>query len=255
MPVTLKAKPVLDIKEHISPGSRFRMPKLFDFVGRKMGASLLSGAIPSDDDYYLLSSKHEYGEEELLTKAETELTKSLFRLPQDEMQERVFDISEEGDMEVFYISGSKYGKEYQSSLNEIFQEQVGLYSSAYGGMVERGESKEAEQFLSGLRGGMSKNPDTGELSYKLTGSALGDIYLSPKGEFSDYWNIGLDKYEKLSEGANLKRALAAPFTRPPTVRGSVELGEAAPFYQSLFPDLNRSTEDKLIENMKDESIF
>jgi hypothetical protein len=254
MPVTLKVKPVLDIKEHISPESRFRMPKLFDFVGRKMGAGLLSGEIPSDDDYYLVGEKMN-GEGDIIEKAETELIKSLFRLPQDEMQERVFDISEEGDMEIFNISGSKYGKEYQSSLNEKFQKQIRFYSSAYRGMVERGESKEAEQFLSALRKGISKNPDTGELSYKLTGSALGDIYLNPKGEFSDYWNIGLDKYEKLSEGANLKRALAAPFTRPPTVRGSIELGEEAPFYQSLFPDLNRSTEDKLIENMKDESIF
>jgi|TARA_Y100000310_G_C20441684_1_gene696437 hypothetical protein len=265
---------------HISPESRFRMPSLFDFVGKTMGKHLLSKSEYSEDDLmdiagdtedYSLFSK--FSPEAYVKHGESQLTKSLFGMPQDELTDadRVFDISREGDADIFNISTGPSGQEYQKVLNRNFHGKLSRHADIYSSLLESGDTKGAEDFLSGSREKfMFKNPDTGELSYKFSEGLLGDVYLNPKGEFSDYWNIGLDKGEELGYGKNLQRAIAAPFTKPPTIRGSVSMDASAvlgkqvvpetldvkSFYGKLFEDQSKSTEDMLIDEMAlKESIF
>ena len=144
--------------------------------------------------------------------------------------ESVFDKTMMGDREVLTISGSDYGKSYQNALNRYLNDELRLASDAYNSLSS------GEEFLTAYKKKMfSTNPDTGESSFKLREGVLGDIHLNPKGEFNDYWNIGLDRDEKIDSILNLKRTLAAPFTDPPTVSGSIDIDEdLMSFYTKLF---------------------
>ena len=253
-------------EEYRSPESRFRMPSLFDFVGKTIGGYLLSESgfteagqedLTTDPEAYDLFSK--YTPQPYVKSGESQLTKSLFGMSQDKVGniDRVFDISREGDADIFNISTGPAGQKYQIALDRSLHGILSLYSNSYNSILESGDIKDAEKLLDSARKKfMFKNPDTGELSYKFREGVLGDVYLNPKGEFSDYWNIGLDKGEELGYGKNLKRAMVAPFTKPPTVRGSVSMdARMKSFFEKLFEDPNKSTEGMLIDNMKDKSIF
>ena len=229
MPVTLDVSNKPSYGGATDPESRFRAPSLFDFIGKAMGGYLLHTSDydvkekPREDAYALFSR---YDPESYIKSAESQLTSSLFGLPQKEIEDvdRIFNLSREGDMDIFSISPGGAGQEYQENLNKYFGASIDKYESIYEGLLKEGDVKGAEEFLGATRKKvLAKNPDTGELSYKFEEGILGDVYLNPEGEFSDYWNIGLDKGEELGYGENWKRALAAPFTKPPTVRGSVDV--------------------------------
>jgi hypothetical protein len=241
--------------EYTSPESRFRMPSLFEGIGRKMGEMLLSGSrfgekkqkVHTDAVPYDLFSSYE-PEKAYIKSAETELTKSLFRIPNKVTPESVFDMIEEDGRKVFNISESESGKKYQERLDKFFGNKFKLFAEAYNDMLKEGDSEGAEKMLAKAKEKfISTNPDTGEPSFKFREGVLGDVHLNPKGEFNDYWNIGLDEGESMTSATNLKRALAAPFTKPPTVRGAVNLDEKnRRFYESLFPN---EIEDKIIKKM------
>ena len=169
-------------------------------------------------------------------------------MPDKATPESVFEMTEEDGRKVFNISGSKSGKKYQERLDKSFGHKFKLFAEVYNNMLEEGDSEGAEKWLAKAKEKfISTNPDTGKPSYKFREGVLGDIHLNPKGEFNDYWNIGLDEGEKLTSATNLKRALAAPFTKPPTVRGAINLDEKSRrFYESLFPN---EIEDKIVEKM------
>ena len=240
--------------DYIKPESRFRMPSFFDFVGRKMGETLLSDeSVPTEIGYDLFSK---YNDNPMVKTGETQLTQSLFKMPQDttKIDDRVFDLSSENNRDIFTISSSKHGKEYQGRLDRVFKKDIDMHAKAYSSLDD---AQAAEDFLTeSKKKFIFKNPDTGEMSYKFREGILGDVYLNPKGEFSDYWNIGLDKGEEITNVSNLKRKLAAPFTTPPTVKGSINLDESTKsFYNLLFSDSSVPIETKLINDMKDKPIF
>lgn len=248
--------------EYTSPESRFRMPSLFGGIGRKMGEMLLSGSrfgekkqkVHTDAAPYDLFASYEPDKAHIKA-AETELTKSLFGIPDKATPESVFGMTEEDGRKVFNISGSESGKKYQERLDKSFGNKFKLFAEVYNDMLKEGDSEGAEKWLAKAKEKfISTNPDTGQSSFKFREGVLGDVHLNPKGEFSDYWNIGLDKGEKLTSATNLKRALAAPFTKPPTVRGSINIDEGnRRFYESLFPN---EIEDKIVGNMlADEQII
>ena len=72
------------------------------------------------------------------------------------------------------------------------------------------------------------NPDTGKINLfqsDATGIA-GDIYWEEGAKFSDYWDIGLTEDEKIyQKPAHAIRALADPYTTPPTLHGGVTNAE------------------------------
>ena len=229
MPVTLDVGNKSSYGGATPPESRFRAPKLFDFVGKAMGKYLLHTSEydakeqPGESGYALFSK---YDPDSYVKSAESQLTSSLFGLSQEKIEDddRIFNLSKEGDMDIFSISPGTAGQEYQTKLNKYFGASIDKYESIYEGLLKEGDLEGAEKFLEGTRKKvLAKNPDTGELSYKFEEGVLGDVYLNPKGEFSDYWNIGLDKGEELGYGENWKRAAAAPFTKPPTVRGQIDV--------------------------------
>ena len=242
-------------KKYVSPESRFRMPSLFGGIGRKMGEMLLSGSrfgekkqkVHTDAVPYDLYADYQ-SDKPHIKAAETELTKSLFGMPSKVTPESVFEMAEEDGRKVFNISGSKSGKKYQERLDKSFGNKFQLFSNEYDRLLKGGDSEAAEKLIADAKERfISTNPDTGKPSYKFREGVLGDIHLNPKGEFNDYWNIGLDEGEKLTSATNLKRALAAPFTKPPTVRGAINLDEKSRrFYESLIPN---EIEDKVVEKM------
>jgi len=252
MPVTLDVSNKPSYGGTTDPESRFRAPSLFDFIGKAMGGYLLGTSeydaeeatkLGESGGQYALYSK--YNPDSYIKSAESQLTSSLFGLPQKEIEDvdRIFDLNREEDMDTFSISSGKAGQEYQGKLNRIFGRSIDKYESIYSAYLKRGDVEEAEEFLEATRKKvLAKNPDTGELSYKMEEGILGSVYLNPEGEFSDYWNIGLDKGEELGYGQNWKRALAAPFTEPPTVRGSIDIGawrrdrESDQLFRDAFPN-------------------
>ena len=244
--------------DYTKPESRFRMPSAFDFIGRKMGETLLSDTtVATESDQYILASR--YKDNPMINIAENQLTQSLFKIPQDitQIDDRVFDINREDDRDVFNISSSEYGKEYQAWLDDAFKRKISMHDASYKQHLKNKDNQAAQNYLTAAREElMSKNPDTGEMSFKFREGVLGDVYLNPKGEFSDYWNIGLDKNEKITSMTNLKRKFAAPFTKPPTIRGNINLDESTrSFYELLFSDPSAPIETKIIDDMKDKSIF
>jgi hypothetical protein len=285
MPVSLDVGNKPSYGGATDPESRFRTPSLFDFIGKAMGGYLLHTSEydfeearklhENPESAYALASKYE--PDSYYRSAESQLTSSLFGLPQEEIEDvdRIFDLNRKGDTDIFSISPGEAGQEYQKKLNKYFGKDIEPYESVYRGYLKEGNVEGAEEFLEATRRKkLAKNPDTGELSYKFAEGILGDIYLNPEGEFSDYWNIGLDEGEKLGYGQNWKRALAAPFTKPPTVRGSIGIdawrydresdqfpskgkkGDDA-FFKRLFNKENlEETEDFLLNNWLSEgSLF
>ena len=261
MPVSLDISKKPSYGGATDPESRFRTPSLFDFIGKAMGGYLLHTSDydvkekPREDAYALFSR---YDPESYIKSAESQLTSSLFGLPQKEIEDvdRIFDLNREGDMDIFSISPGKAGQEYQGKLNRIFGRSIDKYESIYSAYLKRGDVEEAEEFLEATRKKvLAKNPDTGELSYKMEEGILGSVYLNPEGEFSDYWNIGLDKGEELGHGQNWKRALAAPFTKPPTVRGSIGIDAWRPdretdqVFRDAFPNKGKRGDDTFFKKL------
>ena len=265
MPVSLDVSNKPSYDGATAPGSRFRAPSLFDFIGKAMGGYLLGTSeydaeeatkLKKTGGQYALYSK--YNPDSYIKSAESQLTSSLFGLPQKEIEDvdRIFDLNREGDMDIFSISPGKAGQEYQGKLNRIFGREIDKYESIYSGYLKGGDVEGAEEFLEATRKKLlAKNPDTGELSYKFEEGILGDVYLNPEGEFSDYWNIGLDKGEKLGYGENWKRALAAPFTKPPTVRGSIGIDAWRPdretdqVFRDAFPNKGKRGDDTFFKKL------
>jgi|TARA_Y100000310_G_scaffold32178_1_gene30548 hypothetical protein len=213
---------------------------MFDIISRSLGSTLLStmSAAPSDSSVSSYDFISQYTDKPGIEAAESQLTRRLFKLPEMELGgEAVFNKTMLGDREVLTISESDYGKSYQNALNRYLNEEIRLASDAYEG-AEKVTRGAGEEFLTAYKKKMlSANPDTGEPSFKIREGVLGDIHLNPTGEFNDYWNIGLDRDEKIDSILNLKRALAAPFTDPPTVSGSIDIDEdLLPFYTKLFED-------------------
>ena len=75
-------------------------------------------------------------------------------------------------------------------------------------------------------------PDAGESFYRGTDKTLGEAYYDEEGNVVDYWDIGLDKGEKVFDWgnilpggepfvnkANLQRSIVSPFTTPATFTG------------------------------------
>jgi hypothetical protein len=66
--------------------------------------------------------------------------------------------------------------------------------------------------------------DTGATAPTLlrdTGAVPGNVVVNPDGSFRDYWDIGLDKGEKITHLSNLLRAGVNSITQPPDVVGNV----------------------------------
>ena len=131
--------------DYIKPESRFRMPSVFDFIGKKMGKTLLSDESVPDEVGYDLFSK--YTDDPMIKTAENQLTQSLFKMPQDitQIDDRVFDINKEDDRDVFNISSSKYGQKYQKKLDRIFKEDISMHAAAYKSHLENKDNKAAQE--------------------------------------------------------------------------------------------------------------
>jgi|TARA_Y100000034_G_scaffold19188_1_gene21473 hypothetical protein len=198
---------------------RFRMPSIFDFVGKAAGKHLLSSPEKADEDYAMFSK---FNKSPYVKDAETELVNSLFKLDQDRKGPNVFDIGREGDMDVFTFSGSEKGQWYKKRVEDIFVGDLWKASAKYSALAENDPGDAAEFLYKTRKKYLSRNPDTDEVAFKFREGLLGDVYVNPSGEFTDYWNIGLDKGEKLTSATNIKRALVAPFTSPPVVRGKFD---------------------------------
>jgi hypothetical protein len=246
---------------------RFRMPSVFDFVGKAAGKYLLSSPKKADEDYAMFSK---FSTSPNVREAETELMSSLFRLDQDRKGPSVFNVSKEGDLDVFTFSGSQKGQQYKERVEDIFVGDLWKASAKYSALVEN-DPDEAAGFLYKTRKKyLARNPDTDEVAFKFREGLLGDVYVNPGGEFTDYWNIGLDKGEKLTTAANIKRAVVAPFTSPPVVKGRFDFKgmghlpewqtkQMGSFYNKLFenpehtelfaPSL-RKTDDEVYKDLK-----
>ena len=97
------------------------------------------------------------------------------------------------------------------------------------------------------------NPDTGEIMlYGRHGTPLlGDMYFDAEGNVSDYWNIGLDKYEDPYDPVNLKRRAAAYFSDPAYVNATADLSlmdqDELEYYKNLVTGNSNLNFDKIIE--------
>ena len=225
---------------------RYRAPSMFDFIGRYIGERVLSTAdIPATaEDRYSLFSK--YNTDPLVGQAEEELVRSLFKLSQPLSDQPVFS-KERGDAsDVFTFSKHSTGQEYKDRLSETFGDALWSDAIKYDAFMKMGGEFAEMDAIDVLHKARKKflaiNPDTNEISFKFREGLLGDVYVDKKGGFSDYWNIGLDKGEKLTTATNIKRTLAAPFTKPPTVKGSFDIEgldpEVSYFYNKLFEEGN-----------------
>ena len=251
---------VLENQEHTDPQSRFRMPGMFDFVGKAMGKHLLSDTdydaekhirLKDDPGAFALFSKYE--DSPHVRRAESQLIKSLFKLPQDNPLDKDPVLNKVGvdkGSDIFIISSGPSGQKLQNEIEGMFQRGILEKALEYNEYMEKGNTDSAKKLIKDSRKKLlAKNPDTGEVEFRFNEGVLGDVFVNEKGEFSDYWNIGLDKGESLAYGKNLQRAIAAPFSSPPTIKGHVK-GDpyTMPFFKELFR-YPKKTEDKVIDNM------
>ena len=134
----------------------------------------------------------------------------------------IYNIDEQGGYSL--NPDNKEAKEIQWNLNESFK-----------------KAKESGELFT-----HPDLPDAGKSFYKSADPTLGDAYFDKEGNVVDYWNVGLDKGEKIWGGlgsimpggrpwmnkSNLYRAVAAPFTSPKTFTGkatdSSEIGVYSP---------------------------
>ena len=142
----------------------------------------------------------------------------------------IYNVGEEGGYSL--NPDNKEAKEIQWNLNKSFQK----------------AKEEGELFTH------PDLPDAGKNFYKSSDPTLGDAYFDKKGNVVDYWNVGLDKGEKIWGGlgsimpggkpwinkSNLLRAAIAPFTSPKTFTGkatdSSEVGVYSPEEATQTPE-------------------
>jgi len=199
------------------PSSRFRMPKIFNPISRMMGKKLIEGGKKStgrSGDYILIGN--EEGVEPYAKQTEEELLKSLFRTPV-EIDKSSALIKNDKNFKI--NPSSELGRNFQQTLNDTFTEDLLNGWRWISSKKVLGYSSKFHK---------SKNPDTGKKDYKIIEDVLGDVYVDENMNFNDYWNIGLDKgsNDKSSLKTKAMRAIAAPFTSPPTVTGKIELSDS-----------------------------
>tara|TARA_Y100001973_G_scaffold32125_4_gene48495 strand:+ start:8826 stop:9782 length:957 start_codon:yes stop_codon:yes gene_type:complete len=156
------------------------------------------------------------------------------------------------------LSGSKLGQSYQKELNQRFTAQLlaEYFNEApdepnWGDPIKEyhmpGEDSDywneviqSQVHFDGIeaRSRYAIHPDTGEKSFIFRDPLLEVIHVDKDGNFFDYWNVGLDKEENVLffpdeinklglKGnvrlSNVKRAMAAPFTKPPRIYGNLSI--------------------------------
>ena len=168
----------------IDPKTRWRAPSAFDFMGRAIGRYIMSDPESTRGGYGLIGGSSEVVEDQLIA--------ALFNIGIPE------GVNPE-DLPLTQISDNEL-EITDTSLKDLMNIRYtqALFNQNY-----------------------RINPDTGEpmLYSRDTGDFLGDVYFDAEGNYSDYWNIGLDPGEDYSTKNNIYRTIGAFFSDPKYVVG------------------------------------